>query len=175
MEYRKIPWGKRQKLSKIEDYNQSSVIVPAKTIFLVNGEIHKLIKYDKRKGMVVLFNVVSEKSVYMLYADFLRKAEKLYPRSRVAPLVNRKLITLESLESSGLVPEYHKYYRKDGHIFRKYLTMEQIKVLRDMMLENKRGNAVPTDAELTRKAGEGMMLYTTTPEGKMIPVWGESL
>ena len=175
MEYRKIGWGKRNHLSKIETYNKSNVVKPLSNWKLINGTVYKLIKKDRRTGMAVVVNNETNKHEYILQSDYLRKGEDLYGRKAIAALLNRTLNTLFFYEEMGLVPKYHCVFNIKGKPSRYVLTLEEIKTLRNTLLENRRGQAVPNDAELTRRAGQGMILYTTSPEGNMIPVWSESL
>jgi len=36
-------------------------------------------------------------------------------------------------------------------------------------------NMTPTSQELTRRTGDGILVYTKTEDGRFIPVWTESI
>lgn len=74
---------------------------------------------------------------------------------------------------------------KRGFQIRAYYSESQVKDLRDILASIHIGqprkdglitnNMTPTKQELTRKMGNGILIYTKTEDGRFIPVWNESI
>jgi hypothetical protein len=68
---------------------------------------------------------------------------------------------------------------------RAYYSESQLKEIRDILASIHIGrprkdnlitnNMTPTSQELTRRTGDGILVYTRTEDGRFIPIWNESI
>jgi hypothetical protein len=94
---------------------------------------------------------------------------------------------MPSLMKRGVIP-FPMGSSKDGKTgwqIRSYYSESQVKEIRDILASIHIGqprkdglitnNLTPTNQELTRRMGDGILTYTKTEDGRFIPVWSESI
>jgi hypothetical protein len=104
-----------------------------------------------------------------------------------AKLVNRHKKYMPSLMKRGVIPKPMGSQKggNTGWQVRSYYSESQVKEIRDILASIHIGkarkdglvtnNLTPTNQELTRRMGDGILTYTKTEDGRFIPVWSESI
>jgi hypothetical protein len=74
---------------------------------------------------------------------------------------------------------------RTGWQIRSYYSESAVKVIRDILASIHMGqprkdglitnNMTPTNQELTRRMGKGILTYTKTDDGRYIPIWSENI
>jgi hypothetical protein len=72
-----------------------------------------------------------------------------------------------------------------GWQVRSYYSESQVREIRDILASYHHGrprkdklitnDVTPTKQELTRRMGDGILVYTKTEDGRFVPVWNESI
>jgi hypothetical protein len=174
---------------KIESqaYNNEPVIKASKKIWFLNDDLVRLHHSSRSTGMVTVYNITKDRLETCLRTDFRRNRQRAYTVADTARLVNRHRKYFPSLIKRGIIPP--PTGAQIGGIrewkIRAYYSESQVKDIRDILATIHIGrprrdnlitnNMTPTAQELTRKTGNGILVYTRTEDGRFIPVWGESI
>ena len=170
-----------------EEYNNEPVIQGNQKIWFINGDLVRLYHSSRSTGMVTFYNITKDRLETCLRTDFRRNRERAYTVAQTARLVNRHRKYFPRLIKKGVVPPPMgaKANGERGWQIRSYYSESQIKEIRDILASIHIGqprkdklitnNMTPTSQELTRKMGDGILVYTKTEDGRFIPVWGESI
>ena len=170
-----------------EEYNNEPVIQGNQKIWFINGDLVRFYHSSRSTGMVTFYNITKDRLETCLRTDFRRNRERAYTVAQTARLVNRHRKYFPRLIKKGVVPPPMgaKANGERGWQIRSYYSESQIREIRailasihigqprkDKLITN---NMTPTSQELTRKMGDGILVYTKTEDGRFIPVWGESI
>jgi hypothetical protein len=174
---------------KIEskNYNSKPVIKGNQKIWFLNGDLVRLYHSSRSTGMVTVFNITKDRLETCLRTDFRKNREKAYTVSETAELVNRHRKYFPSLIKRGVIPPPTgaKPNGERGWQIRAYYSESQVKDIRDILATHHMGrprkdrlitnSITPTQQELTRRIGNGILTYTKTEDGRFIPVWSEKI
>lgn len=170
-----------------EAYNNDSVIQGSKKIWFLNGDLVRLYHSSRSNGLVSVYNITKDRIETCLRSDFRKYREKAYTVGETAKLVNRHKKYMPSLIKRGVIPPPigAKVNGERGWQIRSYYSESQVKEIRDILASIHIGqprkdklitnNMTPTNQELTRRMGEGILTYTKTEDGRYIPVWSENI
>ena len=177
----------RKRKLESQDYNSQPVIPGNKTIYFLNGDLVRLHHSSRSTGMVTVYNITKDRLETCLRSDFRRNREKAYTVSETARLVNRHRKYIPSLIKRGVIPPPTGAQVGGTRHWqvRAYYSESQVKEIRDILASIHFGrprkdnlitnNMTPTTQELTRRTGDGILVYTKTADGRFIPVWTESI
>jgi len=170
-----------------EEYNQESVIPGNKKVWFLNGDLVRPHHQSRSTGMITLYNITKDRMESCFTSDLKRNRERAYTVGETAKLVNRHKKYMPSLMKRGVIP-FPMGSSKDGKTgwqIRSYYSESQVKEIRDILASIHIGqprkdglitnNMTPTNQELTRRMGDGILTYTRTEDGRYIPVWSESI
>jgi hypothetical protein len=170
-----------------EEYNQEQVIPGNKKVWFLNGDLVRPHHQSRSTGMITLYNITKDRMESCFTSDFKRNRERAYTVGETAKLVNRHKKYMPSLMKRGVIP-FPMGSSKDGKTgwqIRSYYSESQVKEIRDILASIHIGqprkdglitnNMTPTNQELTRRMGDGILTYTKTEDGRFIPVWSESI
>lgn len=170
-----------------KEYNSQPVIKGNQTIWFLNGDLVRLHHSSRSTGIVSVYNITKDRLESCLRADFRKNREKAYTVSETARLVNRHRKYFPSLIKRGIIPPpvgAQVGGTREWQV-RAYYSESQLKEIRDILASIHIGrprkdnlitnNQTPTSQELTRRTGDGILMYTKTEDGRFIPVWGESI
>ena len=170
-----------------EEYNQESVIPGNKKVRFLNGDLVRPHHQSRSTGMITLYNITKDRMESCFTTDFKRNRERAYTVGETAKLVNRHKKYMPSLMKRGVIP-FPIGSSKDGKTgwqIRSYYSESQVKEIRDILASIHIGqprkdglitnNMTPTNQELTRRMGDGILTYTKTEDGRFIPTWSESI
>ena len=172
---------------KSKDYNSQPIIKGNQTIWFLNGDLVRLHHSSRSTGIVSFYNITKDRLESCLRSDFRKNREKAYTVSETARLVNRHRKYFPSLIKRGIIPPPTgaKVGGTREWKVRAYYSESQLKDIRDILASIHIGrprkdnlitnNMTPTSQELTRRTGDGILVYTKTQDGRFIPVWGESI
>ena len=170
-----------------KDYNNQPIIPGNKTIWFLNGDLVRLYHSSRSTGMVTVYNITKDRLETCLRSDFRKNRLKAYTVAETARLVNRHRKYFPSLIKRGVIPPPigAKVNGERGWQIRSYYSELQVKDIRDILASIHHGrprkdnlitnNMTPTSQELTRRTGDGILVYTKTEDGKFIPIWNESI
>jgi len=170
-----------------KEYNSQPVIKGNQTIWFLNGDLVRLHHSSRSTGIVSVYNITKDRLESCLRTDFRKNREKAYTVSETARLVNRHRKYFPSLIKRGIIPPpvgAQVGGTREWQV-RAYYSESQLKEIRDILASIHIGrprkdnlitnNQTPTSQELTRRTGDGILMYTKTEDGRFIPVWGESI
>jgi hypothetical protein len=177
----------RKRIIKGEAYNNESVIKGNQTIWFLNGDLVRLYHSSRSTGLVSIFNINKNRIETCLRSDFRKKRERAYTVAETAKLINRHRKYIPNLIKNGIIPPPTgaKVNGERGFRIRAYYSESQVKEIRDILASIHIGqprkdglitnNMTPTNQELTRRMGDGILTYTKTEDGRFIPVWSENI
>lgn len=177
----------RKGIIESEIYNNESVIKGSKKIWFLNGDLVRLYHSSRSTGLVSVYNITRDRIETCLRADFRKNREKAYTVAETARLINRHRKYMPSLIKRGIIPPPvgAKINGERGWQIRSYYSESTVKVIRDILASIHIGqprrdglvtnNMTPTNQELTRRMGKGILTYTKTEDGRYIPIWSENI
>jgi hypothetical protein len=174
---------------KIEskNYNGQPIINANKKIWFLNGDLVRLHHSSRSTGMVSVYNITKDRFETCFRTDFRKNREKAYTVADTARLVNRHRKYFPSLIKRGVIPPPMGAQLNGVRHWqvRAYYSESQLKEIRailasihigqprkDKLITN---NMTPTSQELTRRTGDGILVYTKTEDGRFIPIWSENI
>ena len=170
-----------------KEYNSQPVIKGNQKIWFLNGDLVRLYHSSRSTGLVTVYNITKDRLETCLRTDFRRNRQRAYTVAETARLVNRHRKYFPRLIKKGVIPPPTgaKVNGERGWQIRSYYSESQVKDIRDILASIHIGrprkdnlitnNLTPTSQELTRRTGDGILVYTKTEDGRYIPVWGESI
>jgi hypothetical protein len=137
--------------------------------------------------MVTVYNINKDRIETCLRSDFRKNRQRAYTIAETAILVNRHRKYMPSLIKRGVIPKPvgSSIDGKTGFQIRAYYSEDHVREIRAILASIHIGqprkdglitnNMTPTNQELTRRMGDGILTYTKTEDGRFIPVWSESI
>ena len=168
-------------------YNEEPVIKGNQRVWFLNGDLVRPHHITRSAGTITVYNIIQDRLETCLITDFKRNRERAYTVGETAKLVNRHKKYMPSLMKRGVIPFPTGSSKggKTGWQIRSYYSESQVKEIRDILASIHIGkarkdglvtnNLTPTNQELTRRMGDGILTYTKTEDGRFIPVWSESI
>ena len=170
-----------------QQYNNEPVIKGNQKVWFLNGDLVRLHHSSRSTGMVTVYNINKDRMETCLRSDFRKNRERAYTVAETARLVNRHRKYIPFLIKRGVIPPPMGSQLdgvRDWQV-RAYYSESQLKEIRDILASIHIGrprkdnlitnNMTPTSQELTRRTGDGILVYTRTEDGRFIPVWNESI
>jgi hypothetical protein len=161
-------------------------VKPSSTIFFLNGELVRLVHFNRPNNICELYNFIKDKDQTMLYSDFKKHRKRAYGVKNTLKIFNRSRPQFERWVKRGLVEppigavvggkrvfgEMAYYSEDDLFTIRSVLATIHIgRPRRDGRINAAKD--IPTEKELRSLIGDAIMLYTRTKDGEYIPVWAE--
>lgn len=172
------------------DLNIPKVNVPKlnrRRAWFLNGELVRIHHVSRAAGMVTLHNLGKDILQTTTVIEFRKKRRRAFTVVEAARLLNMHKKSIPRLVKLGMIPEptgelpggerawhYLSYYSED-QIMEMRKALSQIhhgKARKDGLITN---NKTPTEAELRHAMGDGIMLFTRNDDGRMVPVFSETL
>jgi hypothetical protein len=179
--------NEKQERLLAKTYNVEPAIPGNKKVWFLNGDLVRPHHTSRSTGMVTFYNITKDQMETCFISDFKRNRQRAYTVGETAKLVNRHKKYMPSLIKRGVVPPPVGSSKdgKTGWQIRSYYSESQVKEIRDILASIHIGqprkdglitnNMTPTNQELTRRMGDGILTYTRTEDGRFIPVWSESI
>jgi hypothetical protein len=170
-----------------ETYNNDSVIKGSKKIWFLNGDLVRLHHSSRSTGLVSVYNINKDRIETCLRTDFRKNREKAYTVAETAKLINRHRKYMPTLIKKGIIPPPtgSRLNGQRGWQIRSYYSESTVQAIRDILASIHMGqprkdglvtnNMTPTNQELTRRMGKGILTYTRTDDGRYIPIWSENI
>jgi hypothetical protein len=170
-----------------EIYNNDSVIKGSKKIWFLNGDLVRLYHSSRSTGLVSVYNITKDRIETCLRTDFRKNREKAYTVAETAKLINRHRKYMPTLMKKGVIPPPigSRLNGQRGWQIRSYYSESTVQAIRDILASIHMGqprkdglvtnNMTPTNQELTRRMGKGILTYTRTDDGRYIPIWSENI
>jgi hypothetical protein len=170
-----------------EIYNNDSVIKGSKKIWFLNGDLVRLYHSSRSTGLVSVYNITKDRIETCLRTDFRKNREKAYTVAETAKLINRHRKYMPTLMKKGIIPPPvgSRLNGERGWQIRSYYSESTVQAIRDILASIHMGqprkdglvtnNMTPTNQELTRRMGKGILTYTRTDDGRYIPIWSENI
>jgi hypothetical protein len=170
-----------------QQYNNEPVIKGNQKVWFLNGDLVRLYHSSRSTGMVTVYNINKDRIETCLRSDFRKNRQRAYTIAETAILVNRHRKYMPSLIKRGVIPPPvgSSIGGKTGFQIRAYYSEDHVREIRAILASIHIGqprkdglitnNMTPTNQELTRRMGDGILTYTKTEDGRFIPVWSESI
>ena len=170
-----------------QQYNNEPVIKGNQKVWFLNGDLVRLYHSSRSTGMVTVYNINKDRIERCLSSDFRKNRQRAYTIAETAILVNRHRKYMPSLIKRGVIPKPvgSSIDGKTGFQIRAYYSEDHVREIRAILASIHIGqprkdglitnNMTPTNQELTRRMGDGILTYTKTEDGRFIPVWSESI
>jgi hypothetical protein len=177
----------RKGIIESEIYNNDSVIKGSKKIWFLNGDLVRLYHSSRSTGLVSVYNITKDRIETCLRTDFRKNREKAYTVAETAKLINRHRKYMPTLMKKGVIPPPigSRLNGQRGWQIRSYYSESTVQAIRDILASIHMGqprkdglvtnNMTPTNQELTRRMGKGILTYTRTDDGRYIPIWSENI
>lgn len=176
----------RRGMTDPEIYNDSPTVQPTNKIWCLNGKLYKYKARDRAGNLVYLIDMHEQKTVSLLWSDFIARREPVYSVSKVADLLNRHHTWLkrEIWHGTFKQPVYATPDGKAARMKQGYYTQKDVYEMREVMVERRKRKAdgiawqmghIPTEQELTHRMGRGMLTYTRLGDGRFVPIWEETV
>jgi hypothetical protein len=174
-------------LIDMEAYNNAPVIPGSKKVWFLNGSLVRIHHLNKSNGIMSVYNITKDQIESCLISDFKKNRERAYTVGETAQLVNRHKKYLPNLMKRGIIPHPTGSQKggATGWQVRSYYSESQVRDIRDILASYHMGrprkdklitnDITPSSQELTRRMGDGILTYTSTDDGRIIPVWAESI
>lgn len=171
----------------MEEYNSSPVIPGNKKVWFLNGSLVRVYHMNNSNGIMSVYNITLDQIESCLIGDFKKNRQRAYTVGQAAALVNRHKKYMPALMLKGIIP-FPMGSQKGGARgwqVRSYYSESQVMEIRDILASYHHGrprkdklitnDVTPTKQELTRRMGNGILVYTKTEDGRFVPVWNESI
>jgi hypothetical protein len=171
----------------MEQYNSSPIIPGNKKVWFLNGDLVRVYHMNNSNGIMSVYNIIKDQIESCLVSDFKKTRERAYTVGEAASLVNRHKKYMPALMLKGIIP-FPMGSQKGGERawqVRSYYSESQVKEIRDILASYHHGrprkdklitnDVTPTRQELTRRMGDGILVYTKTEDGRFVPIWNESI
>jgi hypothetical protein len=170
-----------------QQYNNEPVIKGNQKVWFLNGDLVRLYHSSRSTGMVTVYNINKDRIETCLRSDFRKNRQRAYTIAETAILVNRHRKYMPSLIKRGVIPPPvgSSIGGKTGFQIRAYYSEDHVRDIRAILASIHIGqprkdglitnNMTPTNQELTRRMGDGILTYTKTEDGRFIPVWSENI
>jgi hypothetical protein len=169
------------------EYNAAPVVPGNKKVWFLNGELVRIHHLNKSNGIMSVYNIIQDRIESCLISDFKKNRERAYTVGQAADLLNRHKKYMPYLVTKGVLPEPMGSQKggERGWQVRSYYSESQIREARDILATYHHGrprkdklitnDVTPTKQELTRRMGDGILVYTKTDDGRFVPIWSESI
>lgn len=177
----------RKGIIESEIYNNDPVVKGSKKIWFLNGDLVRLYHSSRSTGLVSVYNITKDRIETCLRTDFRKNREKAYTVAETAKLINRHRKYMPTLMKKGIIPPPigARLNGERGWQIRSYYSESTVQAIRDILASIHMGqprkdglvtnNMTPTNQELTRRMGKGILTYTRTDDGRYIPIWSENI
>ena len=177
----------RKGIIESEIYNNDPVVKGSKKIWFLNGDLVRLYHSSRSTGLVSVYNITKDRIETCLRTDFRKNREKAYTVAETAKLINRHRKYMPTLMKKGIIPPPvgSRLNGERGWQIRSYYSESTVQAIRDILASIHMGqprkdglvtnNMTPTNQELTRRMGKGILTYTRTDDGRYIPIWSENI
>jgi hypothetical protein len=177
----------RKGIIESEIYNNDPVVKGSKKIWFLNGDLVRLYHSSRSTGLVSVYNITKDRIETCLRTDFRKNREKAYTVAETAKLINRHRKYMPTLMKKGIIPPPigARVNGERGWQIRSYYSESTVQAIRDILASIHMGqprkdglvtnNMTPTNQELTRRMGKGILTYTRTDDGRYIPIWSENI
>lgn len=171
----------------MEGYNSSPIISGNKKVWFLNGDLVRVHHLNKSNGIMSVYNIMHDRIESCLISDFKKNRQRAYTVGQTAELVNRHKKYMPDLVKKGVIPQPMGSQKggERGWQVRSYYSEVQVRELRDILASYHHGrprkdglitnDVTPTKQELTRRMGDGILVYTKTDDGRFVPIWSESI
>lgn len=181
------PYQNAEGMLTMNEYNSRPIRKPAGKVWFLNGDIVRVYHQNRGAGIITLYNVIQDKLQTILVDEWIKKRMPAYSVTATGALVNRHPKYLSYLAKNGQIPK--PIGSSKGGVralrVRSYYSEDTVYEIRDILASRAWGrtrydglrtnNRTPTLQELKRRMGVGILQYTRTEEGKIIPIWGETV
>lgn len=157
--------------------------------FFLNGELHKRLKINKARNLLLAWNYPQNKRIQYLYTDVMKNKEQAYTTKEVSGMLNRRPRYINNLIYKKILPRPATNFqipRQPGEPPRRgerfYYSESMVKLMREYFAEQHIGRPrqdkwkvshAPAEWELRQMLEKRRRVYAVDDDGEMIPVWHE--
>jgi hypothetical protein len=157
----------------------NGTIKPVKKKCFINGEVHHVVKVDRPKGVVYLFNMETQKQITFSYKDYKEFKQPCYRIGETSRSLNRHPDRIRFAMKNNLISKpklvwsnkKSTYYFSTENIFELREYFANVHIGRPRKDGRTTSSRVPTIEELEVKLSLRQMLYVRKDDGTYIPIW----
>ena len=176
-----------ERMQSLEAYNAKSVKRGSGKVWFLNGELHRVYHRNRAQGIITLYNMNQDKLVTVQVEEWVKKRQKAYNMRETGALVNRHPKYIPYLVRRGFIPPPIGAQPGGARAFRVrcYYSSDMVFEVRDILANRSWGyprkdglvtnNKTPTVQEVRRRMGSEMLQYTKDKDGKIVPIWSETV
>lgn len=174
-------------MASMEEYNSRPFRKPVGKIWFLNGDLVRIYHRNRGQAVITLYNINKDCLQTILVQEWMKKRRRAYSVREAAELLNRNRKYMPQLVKKGIIPPPvgAATDRKSALRVRAYYSEDHIREIRDILASRHWGrprkdrlvtnNFTPTQQELTRRFGDGILTYTKTEDGRIVPIWSETI
>jgi len=171
----------------MDEYNRRPVKKGAGRVWFLNKELHRVYHRSRAAGVVTLYNINQDKLVTVQVEEWVKKRQKAYTMKQTGAFVNRHPKYIPYLVKNGVIPAPIGAQPGGARAWqvRCYYSSDTVFEIRDILASRSWGgprkdglitnNYTPTVQELRRRMGQEMLQYTKDADGKIVPIWSETV
>ena len=171
----------------LEDYNELPIRKPVGKVWFLNGDLVRVYHRTRSEGIITLYNINRECLQTILLDEWTKKRKRAYSVKATADLLNRHRKYIPQMVKRGIIPPPTGACpdRQTKWGVRGYYSEDDVRDIRDILASRSIGrprrdklitnNHTPTPQELTRRLGDGILHYTRTEDGRIVPIWDETI
>lgn len=176
-----------ERCTSLEEYNEKPIKKPAGKVWFLNGDLVRVYHRNRAAGVITLYNIIQDKLQTIMADEWVKKRQKAYTMRDTGALINRHPKYIPYLVRHGVIPPPLGAQPGGARAFRVrcYYSADDVFIIRDILAQRTWGtprkdglitnNKTPTVQELRRRMGDEILQYTKDDEGKIIPIWSETI
>jgi hypothetical protein len=155
--------------------------------WFLNGQLVRIHHISRAQGIVTLHNLFLDTMQTTTIIEFRKKRRRAFTVVEAARLLNFHRKSIPRLVKRGVIPNptgelpggvrafQHNAYYSEDQLFEMREALSQVhhgRARKDGLISN---NKTPSESELRHAIGDGMMLFVRNDDGRMVPVFSETL
>lgn len=174
-----------ERMQDLEKYNEKPVLMGSNGVWFLNGELHRKYHTNRAAGVITLYNINQDKLVTIQADEWVRKRQRAFSMRQTGALVNRHPKYIPYMVRMGQIPAPIGSQPGGARAWRVrcYYSEDMVFEIRDILASRgrlrkdglKTNNKTPTVQEVRRRMGQELLQYTKDREGKIVPIWSETV
>lgn len=176
-----------ERCTPMDQYNDKPIKKPVGQVWFLNGDLVRIYHRNRAAGVITLYNINQDILQTILVEEWVKKRMMAFNMRMTGGLVNRHPKYIPYLVRMGTIPPPIGSQPGGARAFRVrcYYSEDMVFEIRDILASRSWGgprkdhlitnNRTPTVQELRRMMGQELLHYTKDGQGKIVPIWSETV